>query len=64
MDTVTMLDGEIRRNNGDRESNTFRDTYGENFAKGYRGDMKLETLLRSHVIEFTVADSVGKKINY
>jgi hypothetical protein len=26
-----------------------RETYGEDFAKGYRGDMKLETLLdREH----------------
>ena len=37
--------GEIRHKNGNTQVDTLRDTYGENFAKGYRGDMKLETLL-------------------
>jgi hypothetical protein len=37
--------GEIRHKNGNTRVYTLRETYGENFAKGYRGDMKLETLL-------------------
>ncbi len=39
------LDGEIRRKRGDTRVDTLRGTYGENFASGYRGDMKLENLL-------------------
>jgi hypothetical protein len=37
--------GEIRRKRGDTLISTLRDTYGEDFAQGYRSDMKLETLL-------------------
>jgi hypothetical protein len=37
--------GEIRHKNGNTRVHTLRETYGENFAKGRRGDMKLETLL-------------------
>lgn len=37
--------GEIRHKNGNTRVDTLRDTYGNNFAEGYRGDMKLETLL-------------------
>jgi hypothetical protein len=37
--------GEIRHKNGNTRVDTLRETYGENFAKGYRGDMILETLL-------------------
>jgi hypothetical protein len=39
------LDGEIRRKRGDTLVGTLRDTYGEDFAPGYRSDTKLETLL-------------------
>lgn len=38
-------DGEIRRKRGDTRVDTLRGIYGENFASGYRGDMKLENLL-------------------
>jgi hypothetical protein len=38
-------DGEIRRKRGDTLVGTLRDTYGEDFAAGYRADTKLETLL-------------------
>jgi len=38
-------DGEIRRKRGDTRVASLRDTYGEDFAAGYRADMKLETLL-------------------
>jgi len=37
--------GEIRRKNGTTRIGTLRETYGENFAAGYRSDMKLDTLL-------------------
>jgi hypothetical protein len=39
------LDGEIRRKNGTTRIGTLRKTYGQDFAHGYRGDMKLDTLL-------------------
>lgn len=38
-------DGEIRRKNGNTRVDTLRETYGEDFAPGVRGDMHLETLL-------------------
>jgi hypothetical protein len=37
--------GEIRHKNGNTRVDTLRETYGDNFAKDFRGDMKLETLL-------------------
>jgi len=37
-------DGEIRQKRGDTLVNTLRNTYGEDFAPGVRGDAKLETL--------------------
>ena len=37
--------GEIRHKNGNTRLDTLRETYGDNFAKDFRGDMKLETLL-------------------
>ena len=39
------LNGEIRHKNGSTRINTLRETYGRHFAAGYRGDMKLDTLL-------------------
>lgn len=38
-------DGEIRRKRGDTRIDTLRETYGEDFAEGYRGDAHLDTLL-------------------
>jgi hypothetical protein len=38
-------DGEIRHKNGATRVGTLRQTYGENFARGVRSDMKLDTLL-------------------
>lgn len=46
--------GEIRRKNGNTRIDSLRETYGDNFAKDFRGDMKLETLL-----ERTGADSLS-----
>jgi hypothetical protein len=37
--------GEIRHKNGSTRIGTLRETYGESFAAGMRGDMKLDTLL-------------------
>jgi hypothetical protein len=37
--------GEIRHKNGATRIDTLRQTYGDNFASGVRGDMKLDTLL-------------------
>lgn len=39
------LDGEIRQKNGNTRVDTLRKTYGEDFAQGNRGDMRLDTLL-------------------
>jgi hypothetical protein len=38
-------DGEIRHKNGNTRVDTLRNTYGETFAEGVRGDMHLNTLL-------------------
>jgi hypothetical protein len=38
-------DGEIRHKNGNTRVDTLRETYGDNFAPGVRGDMRLDTLL-------------------
>lgn len=39
------LNGEIRQKNGNTRVDSLRQTYGENFAQGHRGDMKLDSLL-------------------
>ena len=39
------LNGEIRQKNGNTRVETLRKTYGDDFAKGYRGDAKLDTVL-------------------
>lgn len=44
-DRCRDLDGEIRHKNGSTRVDTLRETYGQNFASGHRGDMKLSTLL-------------------
>jgi hypothetical protein len=38
------LDGEIRHKRGDTLVKTLRRTYGNDFAPGVRGDMRLDTL--------------------
>jgi hypothetical protein len=38
-------DGEIRHKNSNTRVDTLRETYGDDFAKGSRGDMRLGTLL-------------------
>jgi hypothetical protein len=37
--------GQIRHKNGATRVGTLRETYGDDFAPGVRGDMKLDTLL-------------------
>jgi hypothetical protein len=37
--------GRIRAKNGATRLDTLRTTYGDDFARGFRGDMKLDTLL-------------------
>jgi hypothetical protein len=37
--------GEIRHKNGNTRVATLRDTYGDDFASGYRSDAKLSTIL-------------------
>jgi hypothetical protein len=37
--------GEIRRKNGSTRVDTLRETYGDGFAQGARGDMHLNTFL-------------------
>jgi hypothetical protein len=44
-DRCRDANGEIRRKNGNTLLGTLRETYGGNFAGGFRSDMKLETLL-------------------
>jgi hypothetical protein len=39
-------DGEIRKKRSDTKVETLRDTYGPEFAKGYRADAKLGTVLK------------------
>jgi hypothetical protein len=39
------LNGEIRQKNSNTRIDTLRDTYGQDFAAGYRGDMRLDTFL-------------------
>jgi len=39
-------DGTIERKHGNTRVDTLRETYGDGFALGHRGDKKLENLLR------------------
>jgi hypothetical protein len=39
-------DGEIRRKRSDTLVRTLRETYGDDFASGYRSDAKLGTVLQ------------------
>ena len=39
------VDGRIHEKMGNTRVDTLRETYGDNFAQGRRGDLKLENLL-------------------
>jgi hypothetical protein len=48
-------DGQTRENNGNTRIDTLRQTYGDDFAAGMRGDAHLRTLLdRTHGQQFAV----------
>jgi len=44
-------DGEIRHKRSDTLVGTLREDYGSNFAKGYRGDAQLDTVLKGENAE-------------
>lgn len=44
-------DGEIRKKRSDTLVETLRETYGEDFAEGYRSDAKLGTVLKREAVE-------------
>ncbi|TAM65592.1 MAG: hypothetical protein EPN48_18370 [Microbacteriaceae bacterium] len=48
-------DGRIRQKNGTTRVDTLRSIYGDDFASGVRGDMRLDTLL-----DRTGADSLSE----
>lgn len=52
-------DGEIRKKRGDTLVGTLRETYGPEFAKGYRSDAKLGTVLNNEGV--TTLDQLLKK---
>lgn len=45
-DRMRDRDGEIRKKRSDTKVETLRKTYGDDFAKGYRSDTQLGTVLR------------------
>ncbi len=44
-------DGQAHKKRSDTHVGTLRDTYGENFAKGYRSDAKLGTVLKDKGVD-------------
>jgi hypothetical protein len=44
-------DGEIRKKRSDTKVDTLRKEYGPNFAKGYRGNAQLGTVLKREGVE-------------
>jgi hypothetical protein len=44
-------DGEIRKKRSDTKVETLRREYGQNFARGYRGDAQLGTVLERAGVE-------------
>ena len=44
-------DGEIRKKRSDTKVDTLRKQYGPNFAKGYRGNAQLGTVLKREGVE-------------
>ena len=52
-------DGEIRKKRSDTKVDTLRKEYGPNFAKGYRGNVQLGTVLKRE--GFETLDQLLKK---
>jgi hypothetical protein len=50
-DRMRDQNGEIRKKRSDTKVETLRKTYGDNFAKGYRSDAKLGTVLDREGVE-------------
>ena len=50
-DRMRDHDGEIRKKRSDTQVGTLRETYGAEFAKGYRSDAKLGTVLNKEGVE-------------
>lgn len=50
-DRMRDHDGEIRKKRSDTKVETLRKTYGEDFAKGYRSDAELGTVLKREGLE-------------
>ena len=53
-------DGEIRKKRSDTKVATLRETYGHDFAKGYRSDAHLGTVLKKEGLE-TLDELLKKK---
>ena len=53
-------DGEIRQKRSDTHVKTLRDIYGDDFAKGYRSDAHLGTVLKREGVE-TLDQLIKKK---
>ena len=53
-------DGEIRHKRSDTLVGTLRDTYGEDFARGYRSDAKLGTVLDREGVD-TLSDLLRRR---
>jgi hypothetical protein len=53
-------DGEIRKKRSDTKVETLRQTYGDDFAKGYRSDAHLGTVLKKEGVE-TLDQLLNKK---
>ena len=50
-DRMRDHDGEIRKKRSDTKVETLRETYGLDFAKGYRSDTKLGTVLKNEGVD-------------
>lgn len=53
-------DGEIRHKRSDTLVGTLRETYGQDFAKGYRSDAKLRTVLNGEGVD-TLSDLLRRR---
>jgi len=54
--------GQIRAKNGNTQIDTLRQTYGEDFAAGRRGDMKLENYLKDEGFS-SLTDAVRNQVD-
>lgn len=59
-DRMRDHDGEIRKKRSDTKVETLRKTYGPDFAKGYRSDAELGTVIKKECVE-TLDQLIKKK---